>query len=277
MNQERLDLDERLSLKEEVQNFKLHFEVFGERKEDSIPVILIHGWSNSIEVVKPFANVLANYFQVVAIDLPGHGKSGSPSNIWDMEAFANTLKKFLDDQDISKANFIGHSFGGKTIIKFCDLYPEYINQIVLIGASGLRLAPSLQKRVFYLYLKFLRNFIRFKNTKFGQKIYQNWYIPKYASRDYKNAGPLTKTFVKTLNEELELELSRIKKAALLIWGADDDESPKGVGVKMHELIKDSELIIMEGADHFPFLGNGQSLVTRYVRDFFSKKSPDCDA
>jgi len=256
---------------DEVRDFKLNFEVFGEQKSGKIPVILIHGWSNSIEAIRPFAQLLSNYFQVIAVDLPGHGGSAVPSNVWDMGAFASVLKNFLYSQNIARADFVGHSFGGKTIIKFCDLFPDYINKIVLIGASGLRPKPSMRKKVFYIYLKFLRNFIRFKNTKLGSKIYKNWYIPKYASRDYKSAGPLTKTFVKTLNEELGSELSRIEKPSLLIWGSEDDESPKEVGMKMSQLIKGSELIIVDGADHFPFLGNGQPLVTKYIRDFLSKK------
>ena len=143
-----------------------------------------------------------------------------------------------------------------------------VNSFVLIGASGLRPTPTFKKRIYFLFLRYLRAFIRFKNTGVGKKIYENWYIPTFASRDYKNAGPMTKTFVKTLNEELKVELSNIDKPALLIWGMKDDESPPEVGKKMNSLIRNSKLIILEGKDHYPFLGNGLPLVSKYIRDFF---------
>lgn len=251
----------------EVQSLSLHTKSFGVPRQDQLPIILLHGWANSIDVISTLAESLSKFFYVIAVDLPGHGRSQVPELVWDMQAFASSLKKTLDENNIYKATFVGHSFGGKTIIKFADLFPEYVEKIVLLGASGLRARPSLKKRIFFLYLKLLRNFIRFKNTKLGRKIYESWYIPRYASRDYKNAGPMTKTFVKTLNEQLSLELSRISKPALLIWGNLDDESPPCVGQQMNELLTNSKLVILEGRDHYPFLGNGLSLVTKYIRDF----------
>lgn len=256
------------TLEQEVCSLKLHFKKYENVHSDkSTPLILLHGWANSLEVISPLAEKLQQYKTVYSIDLPGHGKSEVPKQVWDMKCFSDILKRFLDEHSISQAVFVGHSFGGKTIIKFTDAYPEYVSKIVLIGASGIRPKASLRKKIYFTYLRFLRNFLRFKNTGVGQKIYENWYIPRYASRDYKSAGPMTKTFVKTLNEELHAELSRLKKPALLIWGSDDEESPPEVGQKMHQLIAGSTFIIMEGQGHHPFSGSGLPLLTKYIRDF----------
>lgn len=251
----------------EICDIDLNYKSYGHANQNQSPIILIHGWANSLNVVEPLAESLSKFFKIYSIDLAGHGMSGVPNHVWDMAAFAKFVDRLLIKENIAKAHFVGHSFGGKTAIKYTDLFPNKVDSLVLIGSSGFRPKPTFKKKIYFLFLKYLRNFIRFKNTKLGQKIYQDWYIPKFASRDYKNAGPMTKSFVKTLNEELYQELRGIDKRALLLWGELDDESPPSVGKKMNELIKNSNFIVLEGKDHYPFLGSGLPLITKYIRDF----------
>lgn len=232
-------------------------------------VVVIHGWKTNLHHIEPLSDLLSSYAHVYALDLPGHGLSTVPEEVWGMREFAESLKEFLDSKNLKKVILVGHSFGGKTIIKFSSMYPEYIEKIVLLGASGIRPVPALKKRIRNLFLSFLRKLIRFKNTKLGMKIYERWYIPTFASRDYLNAGPMTNTFVKTVNEELFTELENIKVPTLLIWGENDDESPLSVGKKMHELIKGSKLIALPGQGHFPYIGSGVGLLVRYIRDFIA--------
>lgn len=232
-----------------------------------LKILVIHGWNTGLKHIEPLSELLSNLGEVHAIDLPGHGHSPRPEEIWGMGEFAICVKNYLDQNGIEKAVLVGHSFGGKTIIKFMSMFPDYGSKIVLIGASGLRPQPSLKKRVKFFVLKLLRNLIRFKNTKLGMRIYQEWYIPKFASRDYLNAGPMTKTFVKTINEELHEELKSITVPALLIWGDLDDESPVSVGETMSQYIKDSRLIVMKSQGHFPYIGSGVGLLYRYIKEF----------
>lgn len=232
-----------------------------------IKILVIHGWGTSFKHIEPLSELLSNLGEVHAIDLPGHGDSPAPEEIWGMSEFATYVKNYLDQNGIEKAVLVGHSFGGKTIIKFMSMFPEYASKIVLIGASGIRPVLSIRKRVKFFSLKVLRNFIRFKNTKIGMRIYQDWYIPKFASRDYLNAGPMTKIFVKTINEELHEELKTIKVPALLLWGDMDDESPPSVGETMAKLIPNSRLIILKAQGHFPYIGSGVGLLYRYIKEF----------
>lgn len=248
---------------------QLNYETYGEDNKGLPPIVVIHGWATSLELMRDFSVSLSAYSKVYSIDLPGHGKSDSPDGVWGMKDFAECLKNFLDSKGIKKAIFVGHSFGGKTLIKFSSLYSSYIDKLILICSSGIRPAPSLKKRIRNAFIRYLRNFIRFKNTKIGNKIYQNWYIPKFASRDYLAAGKIRQTFVKTINEDLYDELRAVNSKCLLIWGEEDDETPLIVANTMNELISDSELKIIPKVGHYPFLGSTKHLVTAYIRDFIS--------
>jgi pimeloyl-ACP methyl ester carboxylesterase len=247
----------------------LNSESFGQNNADKIPIIVIHGWANSIETVRPLALALSNYSKTYAIDLPGHGLTPVPETVFGIEDFAQALKSYLDANQLKRVHLVGHSVGGKTAIKFAYLYPESVGKLVLIGASGLKPKQTLIKKIRATALRYLRFFIRFKNTELGMKIYRDWYIPRFASRDYLNAGPMTKSFVKIVNQQLKSDLATIKHQTLLIWGELDQESPIEVGKQMNKLIKNSELIALPNQGHYPFIGTSASLVVKYIRDFLT--------
>ena len=79
----------------------------------------------------------------------------------------------------------------------------------------------------------------------GQNIY--YYILK--SKDYINAGDKRNTFVKVLDEDLTDLLSKIRVPTLLLWGAEDRETPLWMGRMMHERIRRSKLKIYDGKGH----------------------------
>lgn len=105
---------------------------------------------------------------------------------------------------MSRATCIGHSFGGKTLSAFAALYPEMVDKLVLVDASGV-----LPKRSFSYYrrvytFKFLKNMYRllffWQDT---EKAMARFY-KKFGSDDYRAAdGIMRKVFVKVVNESTE--------------------------------------------------------------------------
>ena len=74
-----------------------------------------------------------------------------------------------------------------------------------------------------------------------------------ASKDYANAGPLRETLVKLINEDLTPILPRIKSPTLLVWGADDTETPLASAKVMERLIPQARLVVFQHAGHFSYL------------------------
>ena len=88
------------------------------------PVVLLHGYLESLEIWDGFADELSADYRVICVDLPGHGRSGVYSSIDSMAIMADAVKQVLDFLGIGRAVIIGHSMGGYAALAFEDFYPE---------------------------------------------------------------------------------------------------------------------------------------------------------
>ncbi len=88
------------------------------------PVVLLHGYLESLKIWDGFADELSEEYRVICIDLPGHGRSGVFSAIDTMAIMADAVKHVLDFLGIGRAVIIGHSMGGYATLAFEDFYPE---------------------------------------------------------------------------------------------------------------------------------------------------------
>ena len=98
-------------------------------------LVLLHGFLLSPSIWVGLAPKLSKKNQVIIIDLPGHGKSGSIAEIHTMELMAEVVNSILIENNIHKANFIGHSMGGYISLAFAEKYPDRINKLVLLNSS----------------------------------------------------------------------------------------------------------------------------------------------
>ena len=231
-------------------------------------VLILHGWGHSIEVTRGLGELLSASFCVHLLDLPGHGKSPIPDSVWSMEDFALAVKRYLDSHSLKNAFFVGHSFGGKTSLKLASIFPEAISKLVLINSSGIKPNRPFKKKARMKYIAFLRSVLKFMDKFIGTETFKNWFVPKFASPDYLNAGPMRAIFVKTVNEDLTQEISNIKLPVLLLWGEIDTETPLEMGRRMNDLIKGSKLIVLPNMDHVPFLGSGMHACAYQIAKFF---------
>jgi len=73
-------------------------------------------------------------FNVLAVDLPAHGRSEGPAltSVGDM---ADWVKKLLDEKKIKTASLVGHSMGSLIALEFAARYPDSAEKIALIGTA----------------------------------------------------------------------------------------------------------------------------------------------
>jgi pimeloyl-ACP methyl ester carboxylesterase len=107
-------------------------------------IVFIHGVLNDHSVWILQSHYLANHgFNVLAIDLPGHGKSGGdcPKSVEDAAAFIIAL---LDAAKIDQAALVGHSWGSLIALHAANLAPERITHLALLAtAAPMKVSPAL--------------------------------------------------------------------------------------------------------------------------------------
>ncbi len=233
-----------------IQDIDINYIVEGEGS----PVVILHGWGANIDTVRPIINILNSGYKVYALDLPGFGKSSEPKEPIDSFQYAEIVREFLSLMNIQKASFIGHSFGGKLSIILSSKYPEMVDKVVLIDSAGLipkRGAKYYIKVYSFKTLKFIYKnlFFWIKNDKRMEGFYK-----KFGSDDYRDSsGIMRSILVKVVNENLRPILKDIKAPTLIIWGDKDDATPLYMARIMESEIKDSGLVVFEGAGHYSYL------------------------
>ena len=107
-------------------------------------VVFIHGVLNDHSVWILQSRYFANHgWNVLAIDLPGHGKSGgkAPATV---QSAAESIVALLDAAGVSKAILMGHSFGSLIALHVAAENPSRVSQLAMVGtAYPMRVSPAL--------------------------------------------------------------------------------------------------------------------------------------
>lgn len=227
------------------------------------PVVLLHGWGGRIESMVPVARCLSAAFRVVAMDLPGFGDSPPPDGAWGTLDYAIYVRDVLAERGIERAHIVGHSFGGKIGLFLGATHPELVDKLVVVDASGVRTPPSLKTRAKRAASTAAKTAGRFGSP--GRKI-KHAVFERIASQDYQDAGPMRPILVRVVNEDMTPLLPRVRSSTLLVWGERDEDTPVAHGRRMESLIRDSGLVVFEGAGHFSYLDQSERFC-RVVRHF----------
>ena len=94
-------------------------------------LVCIHGLQSSLETFIPLVKILEKDFSLLLVDQRGHGQSPPAGTDYTADAMARDLKELLDHLKLSKVSLLGHSMGGRTSLKFGQLYPEMIDKMII--------------------------------------------------------------------------------------------------------------------------------------------------
>ena len=107
-------------------------------------IVFIHGVLNDHSVWILQSRYFANHgWNVLAIDLPGHGRSGgkAPATV---QSAAESVVALLDAAGVSKAVLMGHSFGSLIALHAAAENPTRVSQLAMVGtAYPMRVSPAL--------------------------------------------------------------------------------------------------------------------------------------
>lgn len=109
-------------------------------------LVLLHGFLESSSMWQKIVDTFKSSYAIIAIDLPGFGKSGCFDKIHTMEAMADVVKHVLDELAISSATVIGHSMGGYIALAMAELYESRVDKLILLNSTTLADDPALTEK-----------------------------------------------------------------------------------------------------------------------------------
>ncbi len=115
---------------------KVHYRDEGVQT-DSVPLILLHGMSSSLNTWDSVVIGLRGQKRVISLDLPGFGLTGpSPENAYNFDYYSKFIDSFTTRLNIKRFILVGNSMGGAISWNYALHKPEALAKMVLIDAAG---------------------------------------------------------------------------------------------------------------------------------------------
>ena len=234
----------------------INYLVYG--KDTKKTIILLHGWGQNIDMMRPIGDALKDEYKILIIDLPGFGKSDVPKTIWSLDDYVYAINEIVEKENIKKPIIMGHSFGGKLAILYSSMYD--VTKVVLFAPPiNHNQSISFKSRI----LKALKKFPMMENI--GN------YMKKYiGSTDYKNASPIMRDIlVRHLATDVYSKLKYIKAPTLIIWGENDQAVSPTVAYEIDSQISDSGIVMLPGT-HYAYLENLNRVIA-ILKEFLKER------
>jgi pimeloyl-ACP methyl ester carboxylesterase len=216
---------------------------FGAHKQS---LIFIHGSGGDHSLWSLQYAKLHKHYNIVAVDLPGHGHSqGSGES--DVENYCLWVRKLLDILDLKDPVLVGHSLGAAITLAFTRNYPQEISGIVAVG-GGMKMPvnPSL--------LEFLKTnpaeaIVLICKFSLAKENRPQFFAPLKKNLSRANVDVLHGDLSACNKLNLTEELGKISAPALVICGAEDKMTPPDFSRQIAGGIGGAKLCLIEGAGH----------------------------
>jgi pimeloyl-ACP methyl ester carboxylesterase len=216
------------------------------------PLLLLHGWGATKELMLPIAQRLTGY-RVIVPDLPGFGATEPPPRAWGVDDHSAWVIALLDRLGVERTHVVGHSHGGRIAIALAATRPERVDKLVLTDSAGIRPRHGLRYHWRVRTFKLLRAAARSPLMPAAIRRAAEQRAERRGSADYRAAsGTLRATMVRLVNADMRPQLAALQAPTLLIWGAHDEETPPSDARTMERLIPDAGLVMLEGSGHFAY-------------------------
>jgi len=206
------------------------------RSEGGIPFVLVHGFVISSLYMIPLAEELAKTSEVHAVDLPGFGRSEGPVHALSVDAMAEFLHRWLDEEGIDRCHLVGNSLGCQICTAFAVRFPSRVVSLVLTG-------PTIDPDAYSISRQLLR--LLSDVPLESPRLWFNYAV------DLVKAGPIrTVSMVRQMfRDHIETKLPDIRCPVLLLRGEYDPVAPQRWLDKAGLLVPSGQVLALARASH----------------------------
>jgi pimeloyl-ACP methyl ester carboxylesterase len=232
-------------------DLNIYYEIHGQGE----PLIFIHGLGSAgrdWEFQIPF---FAKNYQLIVVDVRGHGQSQKTSEKYSIELFANDIAKLIAHLKLTKVSLIGLSMGGMIAFELAVKHPDLIKSMVIVNSGPGFLNMNFRLRFkFFLRLMSLRLLSLEKVgaavaaglfPKPKQQHLRELFLERYIQND-------KKSYIKSLQAlskwNVVDSLSKIS-CPTLVLAADNDYTSIASKQKYVDKMPNAELVVIEDSHH----------------------------
>ena len=228
------------------------FYVFN-KKEQSIPIVFIHGVGLTYEIWQPQLDFFKDYSNL-SYDILGHGKSSITKQNISFDDFSEQLVDLIDELKIEKIHLVGFSIGSLIARNFATKYSKRLQSLILLGSIYKR-SEQQQKIVNERFNQAK------KELKLSRQALKRWFTDKYlennpntyekissilSENNMANFLKVYELFVRHKNDE---NFEKIQTKTLVMTGEHDIGSTIEMSQQLSNIIKGSELKIIKDGKH----------------------------
>lgn len=260
---------------------QLHAQRHG-RGEPSL--LLLHGFTGSAQDWADIASELAEERSVIAVDLPGHGRSpAAQPGVAGFEETIEALRAVV--ADTGAVDLLGYSLGARLALAFALAWPDQVRRLVLeSGSPGLsepgeraarlaedeRRARLLEERGLEAFLEAWERLPLFEGLRRSPSTTQVALRARRLGQTPSGLASSLRAHGLAVQPDLWPRLGELRAPTLLLTGAEDAKFT-GIAARMKSRIRDAQHVILPGVWHAPHL-EVPAVYGRAVRAFLS--SPD---
>jgi pimeloyl-ACP methyl ester carboxylesterase len=224
----------------DVNGLKMYYEIYGEGK----PLVMIHGGGSNIQI--SFGRIiplLAKHRQIIAMDLQAHGRTNDRETYSTFQQDADDVAQLLKNIGITKADFLGFSNGGHTLIEIALRHPGILNKIIICSSFYKRSGT---------YSKLWAGFNNATIDRIPQHLKDEFLKVNNNPDAFLNMFEKDVHRMKFFKDWTDGQIKSIQAPAFIMNGTYDVSNPEHA-VEMYRLIPNCELTILPSG-HGEYIG-----------------------
>jgi 3-oxoadipate enol-lactonase len=232
-------------------DMKLHYEVNG----SGPPILLIHGLGSSSRDWEKQVESFVQEYQVITVDLRGHGQSDRPRGPYSIRMFAEDTVALIRELEVAPLHIVGISMGGMVAFELVVRFPELVRSLTIVNSY-----PEMRVETLREHLQVWRRFLllellgtRGTSMMLGRHLFpfpeqadlREIFVRRWAENDKRAYRESLRAII---NWDVEQHLAKIG-CPVLVVASDKDYMPLEEKQAYTARIPNAKLVVIENARH----------------------------